>query len=181
MVFLKALKDGLRVSGQKNDPADFLHLRDVALAQGNASAAGEDHAFTGLHFDEKSGLEVAEVLLAVSVEDLSDAHAFPLCDDLIHLDDVHIVLRVEIVGYGGFAGSHETDQDQIAGVGTVSGGINVCLRHLLYSFKSLIERVDNKPNTAKVQQKSSHWGKAMVNLLSGLDYLLAVQQRLPDE
>jgi hypothetical protein len=52
---------------------------------------------------------------------------------------------------------------------------------LLYSFKSLIERVDNKPNPAKVQQKSSHWGKAMVNLLSGLDYLLAVQQRLPDE
>jgi hypothetical protein len=63
---------------------------------------------------------------------------------------------MKIVGYSGFAGSHETDQDQVAGKEAVSGGINVCLSHLLYSFKSLIERVDNKPNPAKVQQKSSH-------------------------
>ena len=158
VVLLEAIENGMRISCQKNDAADFLHLHDVALAHGNASAAGEYHAFAGLHFDEKGSLMVAEVLLAVSVKDLGDAHAFPLRDDLIHLDDVHIVLCVEIVGYGGLAGPHEADQDQIAGNGGVFLNGNVCRCHLLYSFKSLIERVDNKPNPAKVQQKSSHRG-----------------------
>jgi hypothetical protein len=65
---------------------------------------------------------------------------------------------MKIVGYGGFAGSHETDQDQVAGDRGVLLSGNVCECHLLYSFKSLIERVDNKPNPAKVQQKSSHQG-----------------------
>ena len=138
VILLEAIENGLRIGGQKNDTADLLHFHDVALAHGNASAAGEDHALAGLHLDEKGGLKVAEVLLAVPVEDICDAHAFPLRDDLIHLDDVHVVLRVEIVGYSGFTGSHEANQDQVAGDGTVFYGINVCLRHLLYSFKSLI-------------------------------------------
>ena len=51
--------------------------------------AGNHHILSGLHLDQEIGLRITEILLAMCLEDIRNAHTLALCNDLVHLHHVH--------------------------------------------------------------------------------------------
>ena len=89
MVVLDAVQDRLRLCGQKDDAAIFLHLNNVAFPHRYTTATGDNHIFPRLHLDQKLRLQIPEILLAIGLKNVGNRHLLPLCDDLIHLDHFH--------------------------------------------------------------------------------------------
>ena len=99
---------------EPDDGADLREELAVGLAGDESAAGGDDEADASDEGLQDSGFEGAEVFLAVLFENGGDGLSGFLRDEGVGIDEGEAGERGQDSPDAGFAGSHESDEDQVA-------------------------------------------------------------------
>ena len=113
MVLFDTLQNRLRLCSQKYNLAALLHLLDIDLPHRHTAAAGYNLIFLFPYFLQQVCLLVAEICLAVQIEDLGNAHVVLFRDHFIHFHHIHRKGILQCIRNGALSDSHKSDQENI--------------------------------------------------------------------
>ena len=113
MVLFDTLQNRLRLRGQKYNLAALSHLLYIDLAHRYSAAAGYNLVLLASHLFEQVCLLVAEICLAVQIEDLGNAHAVLFRDHFIHFHHIHRKGILQCIRNGALSDSHKSNQENI--------------------------------------------------------------------
>jgi fibronectin-binding autotransporter adhesin len=105
--------EGIEVCGEVDDGGVGRLFEEQAVAEffGSSAAEGDDGAALAEEGGEGSGLEVAEVGLAVLGEDIGDGELVAGFDLAVEVEEAPAEAVGEEGAGGGFAGAHEAGED----------------------------------------------------------------------
>ena len=113
MVLFDTLQNRLRLRGQKYNLAALSHLLYIDLPHRHTAAAGYNLIFLFPYFLQQVCLLVAEICLAVQIEDLGNAHVVLFRDHFIHFHHIHRKGILQCIRNGALSDSHKSDQENI--------------------------------------------------------------------